>query len=148
MNIQPYQRKMIHAVKNRLGLDDAAYRCLLAGYGVTSSNQLTDRQAAELTRDLTAKAVAAGVWEQRAQRRKFAEMDTRVDRASSKQLRMIESVWHDVSRQTDPEARGTALRRFVARTAKVDDIRFLTKAGATQVLTALTKMRTATKEAV
>jgi len=75
-------------------------------------------------------------------------MDTRVDRASSKQLRMIESVWHDVSRQTDPEARGTALRRFVARTAKVDDIRFLTKAGATQVLTALTKMRTATKEAV
>jgi len=58
----PTQIKLIHTVKGALGLNDDDYRAVLAGYGVTSSKQLSDRDAATLLADLEAKAVAAGVW--------------------------------------------------------------------------------------
>lgn len=58
----PQQIKKIHAVKGALKLDDATYRDILSGYGVTTSKRLTITRADELIADLEAKAVAAGVW--------------------------------------------------------------------------------------
>lgn len=73
----PMQIKLIHTVKGALGLNDDDYRAVLAGYGVTSSKQLSDRDAGALLADLEAKAVAAGVWRKkgapkRAGKRPFA----------------------------------------------------------------------------
>ncbi|MGF3028009.1 regulatory protein GemA [Methylobacterium aquaticum] len=43
--IQPGQRRTIHAIRRMAGLDDASYRGLLAGVGVSSSSDLTEPQA-------------------------------------------------------------------------------------------------------
>jgi len=53
--VQPFQVKNIHILKQALGLDDETYRLVLSGFigrdgePVTSSKQLTFRQAGELT---------------------------------------------------------------------------------------------------
>ncbi|WP_053081884.1 regulatory protein GemA [Methylobacterium aquaticum] len=43
--IQAGQRRTIHAIRKAAGLDEAAYRGLLAGVGVASSSDLTEPQA-------------------------------------------------------------------------------------------------------
>lgn len=58
----PVQIKLIHTLKGALGLDDDTYRAILAGYGAASSTKLSVAKAAELVKDLEAKAIAAGVW--------------------------------------------------------------------------------------
>ena len=58
----PKQIKLIHTCKGALGLDDDAYRAVLAGYGVESSKDLSTFKAAQLLADLESKAEAAGVW--------------------------------------------------------------------------------------
>lgn len=58
----PRQIKLIHCVKNALGMSDEDYRAVLAEYGVDSSKKLNSVDAARLQRDLEDKAIAAGKW--------------------------------------------------------------------------------------
>ena len=50
--ISPRQIKIIHTIKTKLGIDDAAYRTLLRGYAVMTSKDLTWREAEELIGEL------------------------------------------------------------------------------------------------
>ena len=136
--ISPAQVKRIHALKTALGMDDATYRAALALCGVTTSKTLTYSGAAELIADFEDKAVAAGTW------RKYEAPATpsalRLGFATPAQLGMIKALWAEVS--TVPEAgRKAALRKFVARQAKVSDLRFLRDSDASRVICALQAMQ-------
>lgn len=58
----PIQIKLIHTLKGALSLDEATYREILSGYGVTTSTKLSPLKAGELISDLEGKATASGVW--------------------------------------------------------------------------------------
>lgn len=134
--IRPDQVKKIHALKGALGLDDATYRAaLFDAFKVESSKLLSAEQAAAFLASLEEKAVAAGRWVRRG---RPAET-RRVGFATPAQLDLIERLWEQVS--TAPqELRQRALRKFVARQAKVSDLRFLRDGDASRVICALKAM--------
>ena len=135
--ILPAQVKKIHVIKAALGLDVVTYRAMLFdAYQVESSKQLTASQAAVLICDLEDKAVAAGCWV----RREPPAASRREGFASPAQIALIESLWGQVS-TAPPEGRSRALRRFVARQAKVSDLRFLRDSDASRVICALQAMQ-------
>ena len=144
MKITTAQTKKIHALKRALALDDDTYRAILAErFKVKSSTELDTIKAGILIEELEGKATAAGTWEKRTQPvRKYEELDKRRGgMATSAQLRMIEAMWFDISRQPNDESRKTALRRFILRIAKVSDLRFLDRSGAGRMIDALTAMK-------
>lgn len=55
--ITPAQIKAIHVLAGRIGLDDEAYRAIIArlGQGVTTSKDLTQREASAVIRELEGK---------------------------------------------------------------------------------------------
>lgn len=151
------QVRLIHTLIHTLKIEDSIYRDLLhERYGVASSKELDTMQAAELIRDLEAKAKAAGVWKNKEPRKSskqkatppaaasgsnYADLEQRHDgMASPAQLRKIEAMWESVSRIEEPEARKEGLRNFIKRQARVSHIRFLDKRGASAVICALEKM--------
>ena len=142
MKIQPYQTRMIHTLKGALKLDDDTYRAVLSGYGVTSSKELTDHKAAELTIDLTAKAVAAGVWKNQAkgERGKVkGENQTRAvadDRMSTK----IRALWlelHAAEKVRDPSEK--ALAAYVKRMSGKNALQWCSVADKTAIIEGLKK---------
>jgi hypothetical protein len=138
------QIKKLHALKNALKLNDETYRAALDNCaGVASSKDLTIDQATGLIDDWQAKATATGVWEIRKPKpKKFDDLDNRRGMmATPPQLRMIEGIWQEVSRAKEPEGRKTVLRHFIARIAKVSDLRFLDRDGASAVINALVAMQ-------
>ena len=137
MKIQPYQIKMIHTLKGALGLDDETYRAVLSGYGVVSSKEMTDRQAAELTRDLTAKAKAAGVWrEGRGTARRAPTMIP-----DDKMSRKILALWIELHKAGIVRT-GTdeALLKFVKRLTGKDRLQWCSTADKSAVINALNAM--------
>lgn len=140
--IKPIQVKKIHALKSALKLSDEVYRdVLFTCFRVESSKQLNTLQADRLIGDLEEKAVAAGVWESRRRDQRFKVLQGRGGMATPPQLRMIESIWHQVSRAPDPESRSKALRSLLERVAKVSDLRFLDQEGAGKMINALKAMQ-------
>ncbi len=134
--ITPAQIKLIHVLKNALGMDEQAYRSVLALYGVTTSKALSFSGAAELIEDLEKKALAIGKW----RRQLRPTRATRIGFASVAQVALIERLWDEVSTAPE-EGRKAALRRFVARQAKVSDLRFLRDGDASKVICALQAMK-------
>ncbi len=110
----PGQIKKLHALKRALGLDDATYRAVLERFGVASSKELSPRAMASCLDYLEAQAVETGGWQARggapAPRR-------RPGAASDAQLRLVATLWRQVSRQPTDAARKTALESFVKRIA-------------------------------
>lgn len=148
--ISPAQIKKIHTLKTALRMDDNSYRvALFNACGFETSKAMSMKDAAELIDDWQTKATAAGVWKPRQPKaKKFDDLDNRrgaVAMATPPQMRMIETVWQEVSRATEPEARATGLRHFIKRIAKVDSLRFLDRDGASAVINALTKMQKQSK---
>jgi Protein of unknown function (DUF1018) len=144
MKITTAQTKKIHALKRALALDDETYRAILGErFNVKSSTELDSIKAGILIEELAGKATAAGTWEKRTQPgRKYEDMDKRRGgMATSAQLRKIEAIWFEISRQPDDESRKAALRRFILRIAKVSDLRFLDRAGAGKMIDALNVMK-------
>ncbi len=144
--ISAAQIKKLHTLKTALKFDNETYRAALDNAaGVTSSKDLTIQQAAALIDDWQTKATAAGVWKTRQPKaKKFDDLENRrgvVAMATVPQMRMIEAIWGEVSRATEPEARATGLRHFIKRIAKVDSLRFLDREGASAVINALTAMQ-------
>ena len=132
------QIKKIHTLKGALGLDDATYRDILAGYGVTTSTdrRFTLGKADELIRDLEAKAVAAGVWE----RRKPAKAAAARKLADDAQSRKIRALWLELHAQGKVENRAeTALLAYVKRMTGRDRLEWITSAQASRVIEAMKK---------
>jgi len=105
------QIRIIHVLKNRLGLDDELYRDMLEGlYEVRSSKDLTPVQAADFIHQLR-RCLGQDVG-----RNKYEHLRGRPARfATPKQLRLIEALWDKVSYLGNPRLRRRALDRFVYR---------------------------------
>ena len=94
MIIQAWQKKQIHTLKGKLQMDDDLYRAMLAGYGVASSTELSADRANKLLDELSAKAVASGVWERRPGKRGTTGKPKNMDgyRSRAQQLQKIEAL--------------------------------------------------------
>jgi len=137
--INKQQIKAIHSLKNAIGMDDETYRAMLKDFGgVESSTAITSRQADALIEEMKTKAGQKPWFRRKADR--HVDLEGRPGMATAPQLRKIEALWDDVSRVIDPEQRAKALRSFIFRVAKVSDLRFLDRAGAGKVITALEAM--------
>lgn len=126
------QIKKIHVLKARLGLDDDVYReRLRALFGVESSTNLSLDQAATFIQGL----IGHG-----ADSEKRSGQRARNGYASPAQIAFIESLWAQISRAR-PDRQKKALRSFVARQAKVSDLRFLRDKDASKIICALKAMQ-------
>ncbi|MCE1274687.1 MAG: regulatory protein GemA, partial [Chlorobiales bacterium] len=88
-------------------MDDDEYRAFLSGWGVESSKDLTPRQSAEVVAALRKLAGQehgrAGARRSRRNLR-YDDLGHRPGMASPKQLRMLEAMWMDVTRQATRES--------------------------------------------
>lgn len=125
---------MIHALRNRLGIDEPTYRDMLADYGVTScaDDAFTKPQAADLISKLESQAINAGVWEKRSNAPKSG--------ITPKQLGKIKAIWKEVSYAPDDE-KEKALDKFVQRITGVTFAKWLSREDVPKVLAALTRMQ-------
>lgn len=128
------QFRQIHGLVRLLGLDDAAYRDMLADrYGVRSSKDLLPQQRFALVRSLR-EQVHGNV-------QKFSELSGRArHKASPAQLRAIEAMWAQVSRAETSEARSKALNAFCKRLTGVEVIRWICKDDAKILIKAIHAM--------
>lgn len=146
--IAPSQIKAIHATCGKLGLDDDTYRAMLMDrYGVDSCKRLTWRQAKELLESLNggnspqppltsrggAKAPplnlrggGGGVSLYAGEGGlKYTDLDHRPGFASGAQCRLIDAMFHQITRAEGEEAIEKALNSFVNRICHVAGIRML-----------------------
>jgi len=153
--ISPRQVKIIHTIKGKLGLDDADYRYLLKGYAVTSSKDLTWREAEELIGELNQKAgnpppppfVKGGSSSSPLSKRgvrgdlPYSDLDNRPGMCNGKQARMVAAMWSEVSRMPTPEEKEKALWSFLRRICGVDHFRFLKSWQVQKVVKAIEVMK-------
>lgn len=125
------QIKLIHCCKSALRLSDEDYRAILAGYGVTSSKELSTWHAAKLQQDLEQKAAAAGVWKQGGRARRAGKRPTKVDR--NLQLQKIEAL---LTIGAKPWAYADALAK---RICKVELLSWVPDSELYKIITALRK---------
>jgi len=132
--IDKNQIKIIHTLKNMLGMDDDTYRAMLAGnYKVDSCKDLSYMQAKSLIIRLSGDAKSVGSW-------KSSNSVKRVGMATAKQIAMIEGMWKEVSRASNYVDRKKALRSFLERIVGVSDVRFLESLQVKKVVEALKAM--------
>ena len=122
---------IIHVAKKQLGLDDAAYRAVLSGAGITSSKDIkTDAQFNTVMyafQQLGFKSTSSRVG-------KYASTATGASGMITKpQEYYIKGLWALASRYKDEKS----LRRMIKRIGKVDDISFLPRRSASAVILAL-----------
>lgn len=142
------QIKTIHAIKNKLGMNDDEYRTLLYGmFEVLSSKELSWAEAEDLVSELNRKTGAGdrglGTGKPHTSHpksRQYQELDGRPGMATAAQCRMIAGMWADVSRVADAESRDKALRQFLYRITAVDHFRFLKRWQVEKVVRALEAM--------
>lgn len=134
--ITTLQIKKIHALKNRLGLDEDLYRDMLMSFGVCTSKDLTFAEAAVLLDILETKAVEKNLWKK--EPKKYEDMKNRSSKmATPPQLRMIKALWREICYKDNDDFATSSLRKFLKAKFRVDDIRFLTKAKANKVIQAI-----------
>ena len=145
--ISQAQIKRIHTIINILKIDDDTYRAALdSRFGVTTCKDLSLSQAQAFLREL--EELSIKLYHQspepqnvEKQTERFSDLEGRPGMATPPQLRMIESMWQGISFIPDQDARNRALRSFIQRIAKVADMRFLDREGASKVINALNAMQ-------
>ena len=146
-NKSPAQKKWIqilHVAKRECGLDDIAYRALIGGAcGVDSASGITtwEQYYAALG---AFKKLGFRIQSKAAGKNNFKQPLTQVGRngnfISARQEYYIKGLWDLASRKKDE----SSLRAMIKRIGGVDDIRFLQRTDATNVIIAL---RDVTKKA-
>jgi hypothetical protein len=143
--ISPRQIKIIHTLVSTLGMDRESYVVLLQQVAddvkVTSSKQLTWRQAESLVDELQAKKGGSPSPAPPVRAKPFADMDGRPGMASGAQLRMVAAMWGEVSRAENAADRAKALDRFIKKIAGVESIRFVKSFQVEKLVKALDKMK-------
>jgi hypothetical protein len=136
----PAQKKwlqVLHIAKRECGLDDEAYRAVLAGAcGVNSASGIKTWE--EYNAALSAfKILGFRIQTKTSRVSGLKNTDTEIKRnpawISAKQEYYIRGLWDLASRKKDV----ASLQAMVKRIGRVDDIRFLSKADATGVILAL-----------
>jgi phage gp16-like protein len=133
MPLSKRQTALIHVAKTQLGLDDDLYRAVLVNLcGVTSSKEL----------DQAGFDTVMGFFEWRGFKPMTpngANYGPRPGMASYAQLELIRALWAEYSRGNAGESE---LNKWLVRCFKLSSLRFLDKATATKVITALKAMKT------
>ncbi len=131
------QIKLIHTIKNRLGMSDEEYRKFLMenthGFSI-SSLELSFQEAEEIIEKMKQLAMQKGVWKEYIN--KYSEYEGREYMATPAQLRKIE-----VSIFRNEKRRAKALRRLMKRLVGVDDLRFLKQWQVKKIVKALETMK-------
>ena len=136
------QLAKIHIAKKDLGISDSAYRDLLSGWGVSSSKELSEKQADEVIEGLK----KIGFKPKRASRQSSVHSpqiriqlpENRPDEmATQKQMDMLASMWVSYSREKTEES----FRKFVKNIAKVDLVEWLLKADVQKVRLAIMRLK-------
>lgn len=143
------QKKMIHTIKAQLGMDEETYKEILwSAYKVDSSTRLSRQEARELIDMLKKSAVQAGVWTNNRgfKKYKYDNLGKREGMASPKQLRMIESMWQDVSFVKEEKARLEALDTFLSNHFGVDKLIWVESEMVSKIVNTLKTMRTQKNE--
>ncbi|MCY3873229.1 MAG: regulatory protein GemA [Rhodobacteraceae bacterium] len=137
MKITPGQVRLLRTAQRKLGMSDDDYRALLdREAGVTSTKDLRrdDVQA------VLARFQALG-FEQTARggrkRKRGKDHGWRRDMASPEQVRMIRDLWFEF---TDGEGDDRSLGKWLERTFKVSDVKFVGYRQGQKVITALISM--------
>jgi hypothetical protein len=121
---------VIHVAKKALSLDDAAYRGILSGAGLSSSSEIETA----MQFDSVMKAFVALGFRYRENRKTLPVTDAqRGNLCTEPQREYIKGLWELASRARDEKS----LRAMIKRIGGVDDLRFLTKKKATAVILAL-----------
>lgn len=116
------QSQIIHILKQKLGFDDETYLQLLAGYGVRSSRDLTNRQASELIDRLN-------------RENRHAHAD---GFATDKQVIAIRKLWAGCSNKQSDKGKNEALVAFISKRFYKTQIYDLTRDEASKVIRILT----------
>jgi hypothetical protein len=110
---------------------------------VSSSKQLSREQAIAVIRALEDLGEKKGVWQspRSGAQKKYDHLGDRAGMAAPKQLRMIEAMWAEVSRQPDSASRAIALRSFLKRIVGIEEITWLEPVHVRKVINALNAMK-------
>lgn len=145
-NIEPGQIKRIHVLLSKMGVSDEDYRARLReSFGVDTCKALSSSQAGKLIRDMEALARGMGIDVGRRGRRR--EWKRRPGMATPRQLRKIEAMWADVSRQKTAADKRAALGKFLERRWGVSDLAFVTHEMPPRIIAALEAMKMQKQEA-
>ena len=137
--IEPGQIKRIHALVNRIGISDEDYRAKLdEEFGVRTCKKLTRAEAGRFIRNMEAVAKGMGIDVGRRPRR---EWKRRPGMATPAQLRKIEAMWADVSRQRTAGGKRKALGAFLERRFGVSDLAFVTHEMPSKIIHTLEAMK-------
>lgn len=139
------QKARIHIGRQALQLSETAYRGLLSGYGVSSSKDLTYRDANHLINTMKKlgwvelhkpRELKEGE-EKGYGKHKFKYLKGRdPEFATPRQLRMIEAMWRQVSRlKSDP-----SLESFVKRITGIDRLEWISQKHVSKLKAALEAM--------
>lgn len=125
----PRQLALLHVAVQRVGLDETAYRALLAGVGVQSGRDLSNPQLDQVMQALRSLGFRDG-------RPRRAPLGARPGMATDAQLASIRALWEDWSGRVDDEA---SLQKWAARFG-VSALRFLDHGRAQKAIGALRNM--------
>jgi len=137
------QIKKIHTLKKVLGLDDELYREMLSRFNVSSSKDLSIKDACTFIDILEVQTIGINKWHRPKQ--KFDELSDRADMATPAQLRKIEAMWIDFVKMTNGKEvkRNIArisLRKLLRRLYHISDLRFLERDKVSKVLKTIQSM--------
>jgi hypothetical protein len=130
--------KRIKALQRAAGVDEESYRAMLAGYGVESCRGLDFRQAMEVVAALRR---FAGQDRRPGGSRRYDDLGHRAGMATPKQLRMLEAMWMEVTRQTTRTAARSALGSFLLHRWQVTGLEMLRRDQVSAVRRALSEMQ-------
>jgi hypothetical protein len=142
-SIEVWQIRKIHALKKALCMTDERYREMIyANFcPALSCKDLNYLQAEFLINNLTAIATEKGVWEQFPGKSAYEDLRIRDGMATPGQLRKIEAIWKDVSKNTNFGTRRIALRVWLEKYFMVSAMRFIDSAKAQKIICALEDMQ-------
>lgn len=133
------QRQKLGFFRKMLHLSEDTYYALLAEYGVTTSKNLSDKDAEKLICQLR-KNIKNPTWVDN--KKKYEDLRNRSKyMASPKQLRMVEAMWFDVSYKRTDSERKSALEHFAYKITGKAKLRFLTAVDIRKLVEAIKKMK-------
>ena len=132
----PKQRQRLGFFRKLLNLSEELYREILEQFGVKTSKELTSQQIEELTSRLCKNAQAQGLYKPKPSfiKYKYNNLGEREGMATPAQLRKIDIMWRNVSRQKNDEDRESALQVMIKKITGKDHIKFLTPVDVRKVI--------------
>lgn len=130
------QRQRLGFFRKLLNLSEDLYRELLEQFGVETSKDLSTQQIEELTSRLRKNAEAQGLYRPKPSfiKYKYNNLANREGMASPAQLRKIDIMWKNVSRQKNEKDRQSALQLMIKKITGKDHIKFLTSRDVRKVI--------------